>query len=139
MMRRERAGLLCALSLMAGGVVTAGADAPPPRPRPKSAGAESFSQQCAVCHLADGTGAEGMVPSIKGSPVPSGEPATFVKLLVKGPASVLPPERMRYENDMPSFEALSDDELAGIINYVRQTFGQGGARVTAAQVKAARQ
>lgn len=136
MMRTRRTGLACAVWMLAS--MAAAADAPPARPRARARGAEAFAQQCGVCHLADGSGSEGMVPALKGSPVVSGEPATFAKLLLHGPAAVLPPERMRYENDMPSFEALSDEELAALMTYVRQTFGKGGPPVTSTQVKALR-
>jgi mono/diheme cytochrome c family protein len=136
MMRKQRAGLLCTAWVLAS--MAAAADAPAARPRPQARGAEAFAQQCVACHLADGSGSEGTVPALKGSPIPTGEPATFAKLLLRGPAAVLPPERMRYENDMPSFESLSDEDLAAIMTYVRQTFGKGGPPVTAAQVKAFR-
>jgi glucose/arabinose dehydrogenase/cytochrome c5 len=98
-------------------------------------GAALYERNCATCHMADGSGAPGQQPALKGSPVVAGEPKTLVKLLVAGPDAALPAQRMLYENSMPTFETLSDDEIAAILVYVRQQFGGKGGDITAAQVK----
>jgi mono/diheme cytochrome c family protein len=112
---------------------------PSVRPRPssaaKAAGAALYAANCAVCHMADGGGAPGMQPAIKGSRVVAGEPRTLVQLLIQGPDKVLPANRTPYENQMPTFEALTDDEVAALTNYVRKQFGGVGGGVTAVQVK----
>jgi glucose/arabinose dehydrogenase/cytochrome c5 len=112
---------------------------PSPASRPISAPAKSaelYAENCAVCHMADGSGAPGMQPAIKGSPIVAGAARTFVELLVRGPRAVLPPERTIYENEMPTFEALSDDEIAAIVSYVRREFGGKASPISPAQVKA---
>jgi mono/diheme cytochrome c family protein len=59
-------------------------------------------------------------------------------VLLKGPAAVLPAGRPKYSNTMPAFNVLSDEDLAGVINYVRARFAPGSSPVTVQQVAAQR-
>jgi glucose/arabinose dehydrogenase/cytochrome c5 len=102
---------------------------------PSTKSAALYEKNCAVCHMTDGSGAPGQQPALKGSPVVAGEPKTLVKLLVAGPDAVLPAHRTLYENSMPTFETLKDEEIAAIVSYVRKQFGGGAREVTTAQVK----
>jgi mono/diheme cytochrome c family protein len=98
-------------------------------------GAALYEENCAVCHMEDGAGAPGMQPPLKGSRMVTGEPQALVKLLVAGPDAALPAERPRFQNEMPTFEALSDEDLAALTVYVRRVFGGKRGPVSAAQVK----
>jgi len=97
-------------------------------------GAQLYKQACAVCHMADGSGVPDLQPALDRSAVVSGDPATLVRVLLRGPAAALPAGRRRYANPMPVFSTLSDDELAELLTYVRRQFGGGAARVTARAV-----
>jgi glucose/arabinose dehydrogenase/cytochrome c5 len=101
-------------------------------------GALIFQQACAVCHMADGGGVPGMQPAVAGSAVVSGEPATLVKLLLRGPDAALPAGRKHYSNQMPAFAAWSDADIAAVLSYARRTYGNGASAITPAQVAAVR-
>jgi glucose/arabinose dehydrogenase/cytochrome c5 len=119
----------------------AASSAPPrlaPPPAPLSPGAKLYKQACAVCHMADGSGVPNMQPSLTGSTITAGPPKTLIDLVLLGPAKVLPAKRPKYASAMPAFDTLSDEEIAAVVSYVRQTFGKQAAPVTAAQVKALR-
>jgi aldose sugar dehydrogenase len=79
-----------------------------------------------------------MHPPLVGSAVVAGDPATLVRVLLKGPAAALPVGRPTYSNPMPPFAALSDDDLAAVLTYLRATFGKGASAITPASVAAQR-
>jgi glucose/arabinose dehydrogenase/mono/diheme cytochrome c family protein len=103
-----------------------------------SPGATLYKQTCAVCHMTDGSGVPNMQPSLKASKVLNGDPSVLVKLMLVGPAQALPANRTKYSNQMPSFESLSDEEIADVLNYTLKTFSKKPAAVKPAQVAAQR-
>lgn len=103
-----------------------------------SSGKVLYEQICAACHMPDGSGAGQMQPALVGSTVVKGDATQFIQVVLKGPAAVLPADRRKYGNIMPALSMLSDDQLANVITYVRQSFGGGATAVTPAQVAAQR-
>jgi mono/diheme cytochrome c family protein len=100
-----------------------------------SRGAKLYQQICAACHMPDGTGVSGMQPSLAGSAVVAGEPATLIRAVLHGPAQVLPASRPKYANQMPPFAAaMNDADLADALTFVRKAFGKGAPPVTARDV-----
>jgi glucose/arabinose dehydrogenase/cytochrome c5 len=97
-----------------------------------------FTQVCAVCHMADGSGVPNMQPPLVGSGVVRGDPMLLVRATLKGAGAVLPPDRPKYGNTMPAFNGLTDDQIADTLSYVREVFGGGSSAVTPSQVKGAR-
>jgi len=100
------------------------------------AGKESF-MTCVACHGMDGTGmkpAPGMVfaPSLAGSKLANGDPEIFTQIVLKG----IKKEGTEYMQIMAPLEAsLDDDKLAGVLTYVRSSFGNKSSAITPAQVK----
>lgn len=74
------------------------------------AGAEVFSSTCAVCHGADGSGIEGSGSDLN-EEVPEFSDAELENIIQNG-----------YE-EMPP-QGLTDQELADVIAYLRETFGE---------------
>ncbi len=103
-----------------------------------SPGAVLYKQTCAVCHMTDGSGVPNMQPSLKASRFLGGDPSVLVKLMLVGPAQALPANRVKYSNQMPSFESLSDAEIADVLNYTVKTFARKPAAIKPAQVAAQR-
>ncbi|HTB81028.1 MAG TPA: c-type cytochrome [Opitutaceae bacterium] len=104
----------------------------------KTKGAKLYAQTCAACHMPDGSGVPNMQPALDGNAIVAGDPATLVKVLLRGPAAVLPANREQYQNQMPPFAAWSDADLAAVSTFIRQKFGHGAGPVTTAQVAALR-
>jgi glucose/arabinose dehydrogenase/cytochrome c5 len=112
-------------------------------PKPAAAAADSpgaklYALACATCHMPDGSGVPNLQPALVGSKVVAGPPATIIKAVLLGPDKVLPKNRPQLGNQMPAFDSLSDEDIAAVLTYVRQTFGKGASAVTPAQVKAQR-
>ena len=84
--------------------------------------------------MADGSGVPNLQPSLLDSAIVRGDPATLIRVILHGPAAVLPADRPKYSNLMPGFEpALNDTQVADLASFVRQAFGRSGA-VTPGQV-----
>jgi glucose/arabinose dehydrogenase/cytochrome c5 len=102
-------------------------------------GGKIFAQLCSTCHMANGSGVPGMQPALTHSKVVANDTATFINVILKGPAAVLPPDRERFSNVMPALGAVYNDaEIASVINYVRKNFAPGAPEVTLQQVAAQR-
>ena len=105
----------------------------------RSRGAQLYQQVCAACHMPDGKGVPGMQAPLVGSAVVEGDSATLIRVILHGPAQVLPANRAKYQVQMPPFApAFSDADIADTLTFVRRAFGKGASPITADQVKAQR-
>jgi glucose/arabinose dehydrogenase/mono/diheme cytochrome c family protein len=108
-------------------------------PDDRSRGAQLYQQICAACHMPDGNGVSGMQPALVGSAVVSGDASTLIRVVLEGPAAVLPANRAKYNNQMPPFAAaFTDADIAETLTFVRKYFGKGASPVTPEQVAALR-
>lgn len=74
-----------------------------------------YNTSCAACHQVDGAGVPGVFPAIKGSAVVKGPIAEHLSIVAKGKGQM-----------MPAFdEQLDAVELAAVITYQRNAFGNG--------------
>lgn len=103
-----------------------------------SPGKALYEQICAACHMADGSGAGQMQPALAGSAVVKGDPTQIIRIVLKGPAAVLPADRPKYSNVMPALSMLTDEQIANVVTYIRQRFGSDSSAITPAQVAAQR-
>ncbi len=118
-----------------------------PQPAPQSSqletntpGARIYESVCAACHMANGSGVPSMQPALAGSAVVAGDTNRLIKVVLLGPAAVLPADREKFSNVMPPFGAVySDVEIASVINYLRKNFAPAATAVTPAQVAAMRE
>ncbi|MGC4072055.1 MAG: PQQ-dependent sugar dehydrogenase [Nibricoccus sp.] len=101
-------------------------------------GRRVYVQQCATCHMADGTGVASLQPSLTNNAIVEGDAGRLIEVILRGPAAVLPADRPRYSNVMPGFPHLTNAELADLLTYVRGSFGNDAPPVTAADVAAKR-
>jgi len=96
-------------------------------------GAELYSQHCSSCHQSDGSGVPMMQPALVGSSRANGPIGGVIEMILKGSA-VIPVGTSDYMAEMPSFEKLTDTEIALITTYVRTSFDNKGGPVAAGDV-----
>ncbi len=115
-------------------LVVGGGGAPAGPPDPKVVGKRLFTKNCVVCHQASGMGVAGQFPPLVGSEwVVGGDwvgDNHLVKILlagVQGPMQVL---GKSYNNAMPPWSQLKDDEIAGILTYIRSEWGNSAPPIT---------
>jgi cytochrome c553 len=117
-----------------------GSGAPRPAPLPASLpvmqeGAKVYATTCAACHTAAGVGLPGMFPALKASPiVQADDPLTVIRVVLHGARSVATPA-VPSPMAMPAFGgALEDGQVAAVLTYIRNSWGNAAPEVTAAEV-----
>ena len=86
-----------------------------------------YTKNCAACHQAAGAGIPGAFPALKANAFVQGAPDAVIATVLKGRAG------------MPTFaSALDDGQMALVLSYVRQSWGNKGAPISAADVQAVR-
>ncbi|MBP6758760.1 MAG: PQQ-dependent sugar dehydrogenase [Flavobacterium sp.] len=110
-----------------------------PNPAAKSiaSGKVVFSQVCVSCHMADGRGVQSLNPPLVKTSYVLGSSSRLINVLLKG-LSQKPIDGETYSNVMPSFSYLSDKQIADVLTYVRNSFGNKASAITVQQVKFAR-
>ena len=102
-------------------------------------GAELYVDNCAGCHRSDGMGYSQVFPRIAGnSTVLARDPSSVIRLILEGshlPATHSAPSELA----MPGFaERLSDDDVAQLASFLRQSWGNRAPGVQAKQVASIR-
>lgn len=94
-----------------------------------AAGEKVYAANCVACHQATGKGMPPAFPALAGSKIATGPASAQIALLLKGKAGTA----------MAAFDRLSDSELAAVMTYTRNSWGNKSGQVTQpADIKAAR-
>jgi mono/diheme cytochrome c family protein len=93
------------------------------------AGSRVYATNCAACHQAGGTGMAGAFPPLAGH-VPDllkqAEGRTYIgKVLLFGLEGDISVNGNNYAGAMPPWSALSDDDIAAVLNYVSNAWDNG--------------
>jgi len=82
-------------------------------------GKQVFTANCVACHQATGKGLPGVFPPLDGSEWVAGDERTVANILLHGVSGELTVMGNTFKGAMPSFQQLSDAELAAVVSYVR--------------------
>jgi cytochrome c oxidase subunit 2 len=88
-------------------------------------GRQVYDANCATCHQADGKGS-GPFPSLVGSKIATGSMEGHLHIVLNG------------KNAMPNWSSLSDVEIAAVLSYERNSWGNAASYVHPSEVKTAR-
>jgi len=106
-----------------------------------SRGKVVFESTCALCHNPDGAGKPGQAPPLAGSDwVNARGPNRIIHIVLlglNGPIEVSG-KKYNFPSGMTPFGSLPDDDLAAVLSYIRQAWGNNAPPVTADQIKAVR-
>ena len=94
-------------------------------------GALGYSEHCQACHRADGRGAPRVYPALAGNSIVfADDPSSLIQVtLAGGRMPDTPHDRMAFT--MPGFANVSNDELAGILTFIRNGWGNHASAVSA--------
>ena len=111
---------------------------PPPQAE-MEAGKAVYAHACVACHEADGSGAPRIYPPLpRNANLQSVDPTSTLRIILDGAQTVTTP-RAPNPGSMPAYaKQLSDQEIADVTNYIRNSWGNAAPVVTPAQVKKAR-
>jgi mono/diheme cytochrome c family protein len=129
---------LAAACAAAGGETPAPAATAAPATEVRSPGQLLYGKHCLGCHQADGRGVRNMQPPIVGGTWVQGDARALALFVLSGGFDSASRKDSDVGNVMPPFRQLSDADLAELLTFVRQRFGNGASAVSAAEVAEAR-
>ncbi len=89
--------------------------------------------RCQACHGIDGKGVAGNYPPLTASSILNTD--TAITLVLRGAQREV---KSSWNGQMPAFADLADHEIAAVLTWARSQWGNQGAPVTAAAVRACR-
>jgi len=113
---------------------------PTPKPAPSKAatmanGAKVYKQYCMACHQADAGGVPHLNPPLIKTPFTLGDKKKLIQIVIKGKTEPVEIDGEIYTNPMPAQVLLKDQEIADVLSYVRNSFGNKASMVTLAEVR----
>ncbi len=123
-------------------------DLPAGAPEPKvtapqasqmAAGQKLYNGACTTCHENDGSGAPQVYPPLPGNAnLQSADALSTLRIILDGAQTVTTP-RAPNKGSMPAYAAkMTDQEIADVTNYIRNSWGNAAPLVTADEVAKAR-
>ena len=99
-----------------------------------------YVQRCMVCHQQDGGGVPHLNPPLDGTSTVKGKDKTrLITIILKGMTDRVEIEGEYYSNNMASHADLSDQQIADVLNYIRNNWSNKvPTPVTPAEVKSVR-
>jgi mono/diheme cytochrome c family protein len=99
------------------------------------AGAAIYKDSCAACHRDSGQGEPGLFPRLAGSAlVQSEDPTTLARIVLQGTRAVSTADKPTAPA-MPAFDwRLSDAQVAAVLTYIRNSWGNAAAAVDAGAI-----
>jgi mono/diheme cytochrome c family protein len=99
-----------------------------------------YEQVCALCHGSDGAGKPGQAPPFAGSEwVVTDNVGRLIRIPLQGLNGPIKVKGVEWNLAMPAMgAALSDEDLAALLTYMRNAWGNKASVVTPEQVKAVR-
>ena len=107
-------------------------------PEQMKRGAGVYARTCIACHQPTGKGLPPVFPSIAETPIVVGNPELPIKFILHGLMGPITVGGTTYNSMMPPVMGVSDQDIADVLTYVRQSFGNKGNPVSADQVKTVR-
>lgn len=97
-------------------------------------GAAAYVEHCGACHRADGRGAARIFPALAGNSIVFAEdPSSLIQVTLAGGAMAdTPADRMAFV--MPGFKHLPNAEVAELLNFIRNGWGNRGSTISASDV-----
>ena len=102
-------------------------------------GKEAYGLYCINCHMADGNGTVDLYPPLAKADYLKKPSTTLINIILQGQTGEITVNKKKYNGIMPAQNYLTDDQIADILNYARNSFGNKmPTAITPGQVKALR-
>lgn len=102
------------------------------------AGEKVYEIACSACHQQKGEGLAGAFPPLAGSDFLVKDPKRAIDIVVKGLQGEVIVNGVKYNSVMPAMTQLSDQEIADVLTYALNSWGNKAGTVNVTQVAAAR-
>jgi|SRR5450755_1818062 mono/diheme cytochrome c family protein len=96
-----------------------------------------YAKQCLTCHQVDGLGVPNMNPPLNGKDIIGAKPK-LIEIIIKGLTAHQEIDGQSYQNVMPAHPEMKDPEIADVLTYIRNSFGNKASSVKVSEVKSTR-
>lgn len=100
----------------------------------QSEGEILYAQQCANCHMDDGSGLRGLIPPLAGSDYLVRHRDLLPCLIKHGQQGEILVNGISYDRPMPANKDLQEVHITNILNYIQTHFGNKNALFTVQEV-----
>lgn len=97
-------------------------------------GASIYATNCAACHQPDGQGIENAFPPLAKADYLNADKVRSIKVVTGGLSGPIKVNGKNYNSVMPAW-SLNDEEVANVLTYIYNSWGNSGVEVTPAEVK----
>lgn len=97
-----------------------------------------YTKHCMACHQVDGGGVMGLNPPLSKTEYVLGDPKKLINIILKGFNKEIEIDGDTYANPMPGLSHLTDQQVADVLSFVRNSFGNKTSVITPTQVKKVR-
>ncbi len=101
-------------------------------------GQSLYNTYCATCHQQNGKGAIGRFPPLAETEWVKGDKERLIDIILNGLEGSIEVNGELYNSVMPQHRFLSDEDIAEILSFVRQNFGNNASKVSTEEVKKVR-
>jgi nitrite reductase (NO-forming) len=98
-----------------------------------------FMQTCAVCHQSTGQGLPQVFPPLAGSDFLMADKNRSIRIVVKGLSGPIVVNGTTYDSVMPPVVQLTDEQVAHVLTYVRNSWGNTGEAISPDEVRQVRE
>lgn len=100
-------------------------------------GRNIYELYCSVCHRVDGTGADDLAPPLSKSDWIY-EKDKLIDATINGLSGEITVGDKVYNQEMPSFKFLKDEELSDVLSYIRRSFGNKRSSISVEEIRNAK-
>jgi mono/diheme cytochrome c family protein len=102
------------------------------------AGKYNYDMTCGNCHRPHGFGMPGLAPPLAGSEWVAASPEHLTRIVLNGMTGPVTVLGKRYNMNMPGHQGFSDEDVAGILTYIRRAWDHTYDPVSPREVAAVR-
>jgi nitrite reductase (NO-forming) len=103
-----------------------------------SRGEAVFRGTCSTCHQLDGRGIPGVFPPLASSDYLMADKPRSIRVVLAGLSGPVEVNGTKFDGVMPPLANLTDHEIADVLSFVRNSFGNKGEAVSDPEVASAR-
>lgn len=109
-----------------------------PDPEIMERGELLYKQHCLACHQTDGSGNPGMYPPLQQTEIVLDDPEQMISIVLNGLSGPITVKGEEYNSVMAPYNFLKDNEIADLLTYVRNSFGNESGKISPEEVAAIR-
>ena len=90
---------------------------------------------CGTCHQSDGEGDGARFPTLVNTDWVTGDKNRLIRIILEGMEGEIIVNGTTFSNVMPQHSFLSDKQIADVLTYIRQGFGNNASSISTSEVK----